>query len=1226
MTLSGSQGLPGYKAQKGSVASLKTFKSSIIRPGKAIDGFRFTVVATEYPGEKANEHQFFYLSEFSIYDKAGNKLNYTATSNACHNTLTGGTDGGGLNALKDGEYTTYFHSVWDGSVAPAADHYIEFTLDAPVEEFVVEWNARNTKQYMPTIVGLTEKGKDFVAFSDVTYALGEKINTLNALTSAAYVTIQGHAAETYTIYDNNNPGQPSVSNDVPQVGLEGSGSMFTAGNGNMSKDATISQVAQLVPTGEGDTYYVFFPVTKTYFSADASGNSFNDALNGNQNTTSDKNKAAKVTLTAAADGKFTMHYTLEKNEAQYTVYIGADPRGQLKILAASLKDANEAQGYCTGFGIGLAFNFSFYNTEYTAPTWDGEFLLGYNYFYAQAIYDIYGNEIFEDEDGLNAEALAAFEEALPAAWETVCANENKEYDYYVEASDDLREALGRYVEALVNTAYETVGAEAKAQYENRLSATPKNDYYPEAAYNTYIINNIITAGRNLYNRGEDENPIDYIDELFAYLNSVQTNIDQFLATKYIISSLPIVYGEADSKTMQGSALTTGKVDGRLAWEKEVNLVSKVDGIRVTFLANTDSQKYNGFPMISLSEFDILVNGQELALDETLVTSNCIASNDGGGIAALFDNNTGTYYHSTWGSGTHDPVSYVYLDVKFPEGVSTDNFTIKFVARRSNGDIYPAQIALTEDGVALDPKLMAENPYNVVMGEKITDPSQLVDGGIYLLSGNLRVNLDKNASAPRFYSGTAPYHNNPQAAANDPCVYMFKKVGEGWNIISLANAQYWSNEAGMTTIQSEAAVVKFALSNNIPDAMVIYRELEDNFVDASWTYAAEGEDSITVETAQVNANRFVYMDWDSSLAGRACVSELPGVFEHGLEAINAHEKAADIIKGSGYSAGDYLHFNKANGEGEWNIHKVTMDTPYYRWLVALVGKVGELAVVPGIDPGCVIADAEVEAAFNEAKAAADAAVAAEEKDNAQALVEALVAAVNSVNGLDQVGINPEAYYSIQSAYPDYFTKQGVTKSIYVDAETQTLKWTTTPEVITPDKGEFAFRFIFLDEDKQLEFDTYPTADEADYAYLIYNEATETYFSGVDAQSTNIPVTGNSAAAVVYVVKSVLGNQFTISQTGNQSNDLHTAGHGNGASGSGNIVYWNGGANGCSAWNLRTIDVEATSVSDLVVEGDEVVSVCYFTPAGAATATPAKGINVVVVVYANGVIETKKVLVK
>ena len=50
------------------------------------------------------------------------------------------------------------------------------------------------------------------------------------------------------------------------------------------------------------------------------------------------------------------------------------------------------------------------------------------------------------------------------------------------------------------------------------------------------------------------------------------------------------------------------------------------------------------------------------------------------------------------------------------------------------------------------------------------------------------------------------------------------------------------------------------------------------------------------------------------------------------------------------------------------------------------------------------------------------------------------------------------------------------------------------------------------------------------------------------------------------------------------------------------------------------------NDLVVDGAEVVSVGYYTPAGAAIPAPVSGVNIVVTVYSNGVIETKKVLVK
>ena len=44
--------------------------------------------------------------------------------------------------------------------------------------------------------------------------------------------------------------------------------------------------------------------------------------------------------------------------------------------------------------------------------------------------------------------------------------------------------------------------------------------------------------------------------------------------------------------------------------------------------------------------------------------------------------------------------------------------------------------------------------------------------------------------------------------------------------------------------------------------------------------------------------------------------------------------------------------------------------------------------------------------------------------------------------------------------------------------------------------------------------------------------------------------------------------------------------------------------------------ATSVEDVVAEGDDVVSVSYYTVGGTALEAPVKGINIVVKVYANG----------
>ncbi|MBO5807054.1 MAG: hypothetical protein J6Q98_02540, partial [Bacteroidaceae bacterium] len=494
----------------------------------------------------------------------------------------------------------------------------------------------------------------------------------------------------------------------------------------------------------------------------------------------------------------------------------------------------------------------------------------------------------------------------------------------------------------------------------------------------------------------------------------------------------------------------------------------------------------------------------------------------------------------------------------------------------------------------------------------------VDGGIYIISGNLRVNKEEKPSQPRFYSGTTPYHSSKVAAANSPCAYMFKKAGDGWNIISLANAQYWATDAGMTTIQKDAAVVKFAKSGNIENAMVIYSDIEPETLEAGYSIkSSDGEtDSIAVPAGEVVATKFVFMDWDGGLAGRPCVSELPGVFEYGMDVLAEHP---NLINESAF--GDYLHFNKTNGEGEWNIYAATMDDPYYLWLTELANKVNALGYVIGEDPGCVKGDAAVEAAFSDAKAAADAAVAAEDKTNAETLVNNLVAAVNSLDALEVIKIKNRGYYRVESAVAAFAQNHGATRSLYVDESTMKLMWGATPAELSWKTSEFFFQFIFLDEEAQIEFDIFPTGAEAPDAYVIYNDKTQSYIAGNNGEGIVM-----SASPAVYVVKPLAANEYMLYKSGNSNDRIHANNHGGGAGTGSNTVYWGSGVGTASSWYLRTVDEEATSISDLVVEGDEVVSVSYFTAAGAATATPVKGVNIVVIVYANGVVETKKVLVK
>ena len=150
------------------------------------------------------------------------------------------------------------------------------------------------------------------------------------------------------------------------------------------------------------------------------------------------------------------------------------------------------------------------------------------------------------------------------------------------------------------------------------------------------------------------------------------------------------------------------------------------------------------------------------------------------------------------------------------------------------------------------------------------------------------------------------------------------------------------------------------------------------------------------------------------------------------------------------------------------------------------------------------------------------------------------------------------------------------------------------------------------------------EDAENAFLIYSDKFEMYAG--EGGATKQVAMADDFGASGYVIKPLEGNIYTIYAAG--ANPLHTADHGNGAGSEGTIVNWGGEAGTASSWTIRFVDdaEKTNSIADLVVEKGEVVSVGYFTPAGAAIPAPVSGVNIVVTVYSNGVIETKKVLVK
>ena len=1239
VTLGAGDGLPGENVKQGT-NTIQVYKSDVIKPTEALKTLRFSVAGT-YNSEKPNGGNFVTaLSELVVYAADGETvIPYTATSNADHNS-SGSTDGQGLAALNDGNWNNYWHSSWSSNLIVTDYHHIELTFAEPINEFVIEWGTRPSTSAVaknaPTLVGLTKGGVDYVPYADWAFTVGQEITSMDQLKGVQYFVMKSNVPVEYHTYVNNhNSTEGEFGKQTTTEPNVGPGPQYVNA-GAVAEAAAPEYAIQLIPADGG--YYLYYVTEGKFLSKNPTDNAYNGA-NGGQGKTAKMSDAAVVNI-EEVNGRFEMWYMMEYEGEEVEIHMGATPSsgGFKNVDKARYDFYKEGHPYCLNYAYILAFDWTLQEITMNYPAKYATIPVRNAIKEAKSIYTFMDSAAVEGYE----DAYEEFMIVLGAAENNLANGAYTDIEKVFADVETLNAAMGAYVYSKIEYLVDVYFWELEAEYIDLLtpSTNPQDGFYLLEAYDTYIVANLMTAGSELYELAYND-PYSYITQMKNFINGVQGNIDAFLASKIEYVTLPKVYtAENPHQTPLGTLVNNNRYD----WEQLVVLDKAVDGIRLTFLetnvgTSAGDGKYKGFPMVAISGLEVLdADGNALALSSSLVSTNSLETSEGS-LENLFDDETSTFYHSIWGNGTMSPETYVYLDVKFPEGTEISTFTVKTYGRE-NKSLAPGTVCITKYGEEYDPAIFRENPYNVKGGTKITDASQLKDGGIYIISGNLRVKTQ--GATPRYYAGAAPYHTNIKAALNDPCVYMFKQTANGWNIISLANAEYvalnktinentneetgetttstsWST--GLTVYPANAAEVNFVKSGNLENTFVIYSDIEDNNIAASfsWTNPNNEEDVVTVEEGTVNANKFVFMDWDSNLAGRPCASVLPGDVTYGLEALSAHAKYEEFKNGDGYSAGDYLHFNKANGEGEWNIYEVSMDDPYYLWANGVGETLSALGLVVGNDPGCISGDI---AALESAIAAVEAVVTNEDKEGAQAAVEAFVENVGLAQDAERVEVMDGYWYAIESAYTNYFEQQGKVKAIYADANG--LSWMDKPAAYNRENAQFVFQFQQYDGENDPEGHGVPEA-EAKNVFKIFSDAVGMY-AGTGAGTTQVSMADDFSAAV-YVVKPLEANIYTIYAIG--SDPLHTAGHGNGAGTQGTIVNWAGGANTASSWTLRFVDDdddETNSIEDLVVEGAEVVSVAYFTPAGAAIPAPVKGVNIVVTVYSNGVVEAKKKVVK
>ena len=140
------------------------------------------------------------------------------------------------------------------------------------------------------------------------------------------------------------------------------------------------------------------------------------------------------------------------------------------------------------------------------------------------------------------------------------------------------------------------------------------------------------------------------------------------------------------------------------------------------------------------------------------------------------------------------------------------------------------------------------------------------------------------------------------------------------------------------------------------------------------------------------------------------------------------------------------------------------------------------------------------------------------------------------------------------------------------------------------------------------------------YYIKNVATGEYLGS--NETPNVPIASTIERGTAFKVIYRGDASFEIVNAADASKSLYINNHKDGAATKGDVVY-GAYAEKYSRWNLRLLNSNPTAISAPVTEGDEIVSVHYYTSAGISVDAPVKGMNIVKYVYASGAVRSEKI---
>lgn len=752
--------------------SFKDWMSPVLTFDEPVTSFRMTVTHTSWQDAYCVNHDggkgyvFFTLGEFYLKDAAGNDIKL-GLENFSSNAYASNNDGS-WEGLFDGDISTHFHTCYSATDQPrpiGAEHYLEVTLPEPMKSFQFGFYKRSNNANIPSEIILTAGGVAADPYPEFGFQLGDKVEAVEP--NNLYV-LADEGFINSDAWEGQMTTYLATGRDPRYSSPEGTDTRY-----RIRRVANADCVFKAIPA-EDDQFYLYSFIGESFVAsvAESAGSSFIDQ-------TLELSSAAKFHLDEEGYLVCNNHYYALNSQETLVAYDHAVRK--LSFFKASINSALLVEDLKKDIAKG------------------DEAITKYKQLYA-------------DQNADQGET-AALEEALETA---KALNAESEPNAILAAQSDLQTATVEFLKVRIYLFVDEI-----------------NGYLDESLFDNTVGNYpSIWEGRLASLLETVQNDIDtrtfaMIDECSSYINSVQAEIDEFLASKIEgYTEWPMTIVAPDGQNQLGSLVNypneSSNADKYVYNSPTFIFEEPVEQFFVTFVNTNDGDSGGGWPCTALANFAVFDDmGKEVDLvgddfycnapevdnaDDTQPLSNLCDKNDDG------TPNVSTYFHTKW--STRDiSTNEHYLCVTLPQSLSC--FSFQYITRGKG--IAPKEIVVGREPYHYIPPELAE-----IKGQ-ITSVTELDPEKYYILWGNIN-RVDKGQEGSGYYAGISkatgdvPYFEGVfQVIPTENAGYKIHFVKEDYYLDQPGG---WSSAAS-TPLASNAGEYFFAESENLQDAFKIY---------------------------------------------------------------------------------------------------------------------------------------------------------------------------------------------------------------------------------------------------------------------------------------------------------------------------------------------------------------------------------------------------------------------